>query len=61
MASAYKPARAVNQYDYEMNFIRTFLSIQKASVQTLIPSRNISRACKTKATAGGYCWRYRDD
>ena len=55
-----KPYKKVNQYDKNMNLIKTWDSIAQAVKETNI--KNIIATCnKKQKTAGGFIWRYYDD
>lgn len=56
-------ARAVNQYDKDMNYIRTFSTIKEAAELCGIKYQgNISSCCSKKIkSCGGYIWRYADE
>lgn len=56
--------RAINQYDLEGNFIKTWEYIKQASQALKIDESNIGACCKHKpnhSTAGGFIWRYIED
>lgn len=54
-------ARAVNQYDLEMNFIKSWGSIKEAARALNINGGNISNCCSGyQKTAYGFKWRYND-
>lgn len=57
-----KPYREINQYDKNMNFIKTWPSIAEAVKQLNINRSNIISVCKGKSkTSNGFIWRYKDD
>ena len=54
-----KTSIKVNQYDTDMNFIKTWKSITEASRVLHIKDSDISRVCKGyRKTCGGYIWKY---
>lgn len=54
--------KAVNQYDKNYNFIKSYNSLTEASRETKIFEPAICNVCKNKRkTAGGYIWRYADE
>ena len=61
--------RAVNQYDLEGNYIRSFKSRNEAMKETGICASTIHKVCKRTLnrngsqsyTAGGFQWRFSDD
>ena len=54
--------RKINQYDMNMNFIKKWDSIQKASKTLNICSSHICRCCKGKIKSiKGYKWRYANE
>jgi len=68
----FRTSKPVDMYDLNGNYIKTFMSIHKASEETNIPTANIgncareaelidSKGSKYKVrTAGGYIWKYAD-
>ena len=55
-------ARAVIQYDKNMNFIKIFLSIKEAALSAGVQPKTVSACCKGRLhTAGGYIWKYKDE
>ena len=52
--------RAVDKYDSNHIFIKTYGSCAAAGEDNNIPSTHISRACKKKIKAGGFYWQYHD-
>lgn len=56
-------SRAVNQYDFDLNLIKTFPSIADASRELGISPSNISGCAgnKKNVTAGGFIWKYVDN
>ncbi len=55
-------SKAVNQYDLEGNFIKTWESMHEAERELNIDNTSISRCCKGKVkTAGKYKWEYVED
>lgn len=54
--------KSVNQYDTDMNLIKTWNSITEAENKTNINRSNIIAVCNNKQkTAGGFIWRYNND
>lgn len=54
--------KKINQYDMNMNFIRSWDSIQEASRELNIYASHICRCCKENIKSiKGYKWRYADD
>ena len=52
-------AKAVNQYDKNMNFIKTFYTIKEASESVGVQPQTIHACLRGKLkTAGGYVWKY---
>lgn len=57
-----KPYKEVNQYDKQMNFIKTWPSIAEAAKELNIQKSNIISVCqKRQKTSGSYIWRYKND
>ena len=57
-----KPYKEVNQYDKQMNLIKTWSSITETEKALNINKSNIIAVCKGKQkTAGGFIWRYKED
>ena len=55
-----KPYKEVNQYDKQMNLIKTWFSISDAAKSLGINARNIISVCqKRQKTSGGFIWRYK--
>ena len=55
-----KPYKKINQYDKNMNLIKTWDSIAQAVKETNI--KNIIAVCNERQkTAGGFIWRYYND
>ena len=55
-------ARAVIQYDMNMNYIQTFSTIKEAYENVGCNHGNISSCCRGKIkSCGGYKWRYADE
>ena len=55
-------ARAVMQYDMDMNYIRMFSTIKEACESVGCNSGNISSCCAGRIkSCGGYKWRYADE
>ena len=55
-------AKAVIQYDKNMNYIRKFSTIKEASEDAKCSSQNISSCCAGRIkSCGGYKWRYADE
>lgn len=53
--------RAVNQYDLDGNFIKTWESGQKASLKLGLLKSKISNCCnKKRKTHGGFLWEFKD-
>ena len=54
-----KKMKAVNQYDLNMNYIKTFTSTIKAAEEVIEHKGPISAVCRGKRkTSTGYIWRY---
>ena len=52
-------ARAINQYDMQGNFIKTWCSISEAERQLNLKRSNIGYCCQNKKkSANGYKWEY---
>ena len=55
-------SKKVNMYDLNGNYIKSFDSAKKASVETNGNKDCISLCCNGKAkTSGGYIWRWADE
>lgn len=55
-------ARAVVQYDKDMNYIDKFSTLKEASEKTGCHYSNISSCCSRRIkSCGGYIWRYADE
>lgn len=53
--------RRVNQYDLNMNYIRTYNSVSEAAADNGVSISCVSLCCRTKSTiAKKYLWRYTD-
>ena len=56
-----KPYKEVNQYDKQMNLIKTWASIAEAAETLNINRSNIISVCKNKQkTSGGFIWKYKE-
>ena len=54
--------KKVNQYDYQMNLIKTWDYIKQVEEELGIASQSISSCCKGKRkSAGGFIWKYTED
>lgn len=53
--------KAVNQYDLNGNFIKSWRSQSKAGNALNITIDTIGRACRNRLTASNYQWRFTDD
>lgn len=57
-----KKSKPVIQYDKQMNVIKEYYGIHKASEMTGIYWTNIARCCNSKCkTAGGYIWKFKEE
>lgn len=57
--NAYSKAKAVNQYNLQGKFIKTWESAKQAAEENNIYRSNITSCCKGKAkTTGGFMWKY---
>lgn len=57
----YKNRKEVLQYDQDMNLIKEYISVRKASLETGINDASIGYVCKGKyKSAGGFLWKYKD-
>lgn len=68
----FRTSKPVDMYDLKGNYVKTFLSIRKASEETGIPTANIRNCAKGSIlkdskgneykvkTAGGYQWKFAD-
>lgn len=55
------PAKPVDMFDLQGNYIRSFKSIKRAAVYTNIYPSSISDVCNGKRkSAGGYKWRFKN-
>ena len=54
--------RAVNQYDLQGNFLKSFSTIKEAQLSIGAKSiSSITNACTGRSkTSGGYIWKYKD-
>ena len=54
--------RIVKQYDLKNNFIKEFLSMESASIETKTNYGSIANCCRGKRkTANGFIWKYDDN
>ena len=57
-----KPYKEINQYDKQMNLIKTWSSISEVEKSLNISRTNIISVCqKRQKTSGGFIWRYKED
>lgn len=57
-----KPYKKVNQFDKQMNLIKTWYSITEAAKSLNLNKSNIIAVCSQKQkTAGGFIWRYKEE
>lgn len=55
-------AKAVIQYDKNMNLLKIFTSIKEAAESIGVTSQTITGCCKGRLhTAGGYIWKYKNE
>lgn len=60
LSDASTSKRPVFQYDLEGNFIKEYISIKEASLETGIKANHICRVCKEiRPTAGKFRWKYK--